>query len=126
MAWSFTSDKPVYLQIAERITASVLSGEYKPGEQIPTVRQLAIKAAVNPNTIQHAFTELEKNGLIEAHGTVGRYVTKDTSIIESCRKQLTEHIVCEFIKKCENLSISKQELIDIIEEVSTSNEHSRM
>lgn len=117
MAWSFTSDKPVYLQIAERITASVLSGEYKPGEQIPTVRQLALKAAVNPNTVQHAFSELENNGLIISQGTVGRYVTKDTAVIDACRKQLTQDIVREFIKKCEGLTVSKEEIINIIEEV---------
>ena len=64
MAWSFTADKPVYLQIAKRITGLVLSGEYKSGEQIPSVRQLALEAAVNPNTVQHAFTYLEDEGII--------------------------------------------------------------
>ncbi len=117
MAWSFSSDKPVYLQIAERITASVLSGEYKPGEQIPSVRQLALEAAVNPNTVQHAFSELENNGLVISQGTAGRYVTKETAVIECCRKQLTENIVRSFIKKCENLSIDKAQIINMIEEV---------
>ena len=117
MAWSFTSDKPVYLQIANRITASVLSGEYKAGEQIPTVRQFAMLAAVNPNTIQHAFLELEKKGIVVSMGTVGRYVTEDTSVIEECRKQLIEEIVRNFIKKCESLSVGKEEIITIIEGV---------
>ena len=117
MAWSFTADKPVYLQIAERITISVLSGEYKPGEQLPTVRDLATKAAVNPNTVQHAFSELENNGLILSQGTVGRYVTSDTAVIEKCHNQLSESIVSEFVKKCKKLSISKSEVINIIEGV---------
>ena len=117
MAWSFSSEKPVYLQIAERITLSVLSGEYKPGEQIPTVRQLATQAAVNPNTVQRSFSILESNGLVVSQGTVGRYVTNDTEIIEKCRKMLTEDIVNGFVKKCENLSVSKNEIINIIEEV---------
>ena len=73
MAWTFTSDKPVYLQIAHRITASVLSGEYKAGEQLPTVRQLAMQAAVNPNTIQHAFLELESKGLNFFEASVGMF-----------------------------------------------------
>ena len=117
MAWSFSSDKPVYIQIAEQITLSVLSGEYKPGEQIPTVRQLATEAAVNPNTVQHSFAFLESNGLVVSQGTVGRYVTNDTEIIENCRKMLTEDIVSSFVKKCKNLSVSKNEIINIIEEV---------
>ncbi len=117
MAWNFTSDKPVYIQIAERITTSVLSGKYKPGEQIPTVRQLALEAAVNPNTIQHAFSELENEGLIISQGTVGRYVTEDTDVIENCRKQLTEKLVKDFVKKIGKLSVTKEQILAIIEEV---------
>lgn len=117
MAWSFSSDKPVYLQIANKITASVLSGEYKAGEQIPTVRQLALEAAVNPNTVQRAFLELEQKGIVVSMGTVGRYVTSDTAIIEECRQQQIEEIVQNFIKKCESLSVGKEEIIDIIEGV---------
>ena len=117
MAWSFNSDKPVYIQIAHRITASVLSGEYTAGEQLPTVRQLALEAAVNLNTVQRAFLELENKGIIVSQGTIGRYVTEDTAVIEECRKQLIEDIVRNFIKKCENLSVSKDEVINMIEEV---------
>lgn len=118
MAWSFSSDKPVYVQIAERITISVLSGEYRSGEQIPTVRQLALEAAVNPNTVQHAFTLLENNGIVISQGTSGRFVTQDSTIIEACRKKMTEEIVQNFIKKCKKLSVTKKEIISIIEEVT--------
>ncbi len=116
MAWKFTSDKPVYLQIADRLTKSVLSGEFKPGEQIPSVRQLALEAAVNPNTIQHAFTELENNGLIISKNTVGRFVTDDKSIIEECRNELAKNIVKDFIKNMTQLSITPDQAIKIIEE----------
>lgn len=116
MAWKFTSDKPVYLQIADRLTKSVLSGEYKPGEQIPSVRQLALEAAVNPNTIQHAFTELESNGLIISKNTVGRFVTNDEAIIEECRNDLAKSIAKDFIKNMSHLSITPEQAIKIIEE----------
>lgn len=116
MAWSFSSDKPVYVQIAERIMASVVSGEYKPAEQIPTVRQLALEAAVNPNTIQHAFSVLENEGVIVSQGTVGRYVTEDASVIEQCRKQMTEQIVKKFVKDIEKLSVDKAQVLSMIGE----------
>lgn len=116
MAWSFSSGKPVYIQIAERIINSVISGEYKAGEQIPSVRQLALEAAVNPNTVQHAFSELENEGVIISKGTVGRYVTEDTVIIENCRQKLAEQTVNEFIEKISKLSISKNEIITMIGE----------
>lgn len=118
MAWHFSSDKPVYLQISERLTKSVLSGEYQPGEQIPTVRQLALEAAVNPNTVQHAFAELEKEGVIISKGTSGRFVTDDVQIIELSRKTLAEKIVKEFVKNTKALSLTKEQVIAIIEEVA--------
>ena len=117
MAWSFSSDRPVYLQIADRITKSVLSGEYVAGQQIPTVRQLALEAAVNPNTVQHAFTELEHDGIIISKGTLGRYVTEDTETIEVCRKKMAWQLVRHFIQNIEQLSISSDEAIAMIKEV---------
>ena len=116
MAWSFTTDKPVYIQIAERIISSVISGEYKSGEQIPSVRQLALEAAVNPNTVQHAFSDLENEGLIVSRGTLGRFVTEDTNIIEKARQKLAEQTVGCFIEKIKKLSVSQDEIITMIGE----------
>ena len=117
MAWNFSSDRPVYLQIAERITKSILSGEYPAGEQIPSVRHLALEAAVNPNTVQHAFTELENVGIIVSRGTVGRYVTEDTATVEACRKKLAEQLILHFVENMEQLGISRQQAINMIGEV---------
>ena len=116
MAWSFSSDKPVYVQIAEKIERSVLSGEYQPGQQIPTVRQLALEAAVNPNTVQHAFTELERKGILISHSTLGRYVTSDTAVLEACRRQMAERVIEHFIRDLAVLSISAEEAITMIKE----------
>ena len=114
MAWSFSSDKPVYLQIADRITKSVLSGDFRAGEQIPTVRQLALEAAVNPNTVQRAFSELEHKGLIISKGTTGRYVTEDVQVIKNCQNKMAEQIVMDFINDMEQLSISTEQAIAMI------------
>lgn len=117
MAWKFSSDKPVYLQIADRIVKKVLSGEYKAGEQIPSVRQIALEAAVNPNTVQHAFAELENEGLIISKGTLGRFVTEDEQIVAMCRHKMAEQLVREFSKNMKHLSISREDAIKMIEEV---------
>ncbi len=116
MAWSFTSDKLIYMQIADRIILSVLSGEYPPGAQIPSVRQLALEAAVNPNTVQHAFAHLENEGIIISKGTVGRYVTEDANVIESSRQKLAEQTVKAFAKGIQPLGITKEEIIKLLEE----------
>ncbi len=117
MAWKFSSDKPVYLQISDRIVKRVLSGEYSVGEQIPTVRQIALEAAVNPNTVQHAFSELENEGLIISKGTLGRFVTEDIDVVTACRRKMAEQLACEFVKNMEELSITKEETINLIGEV---------
>ena len=131
MSWSFSPHRPVYYQIAERIRRSILSGEYPPGAQIPSVRQLALEAAVNPNTIQHAFSELEHRGLIESRGTLGRFVTENTEIIEECRKHEAEMLVDGIISKAAALKISGSDIIRMIservaetKEVNTDNERS--
>ena len=116
MAWSFTSDKPVYLQIADRIVKAVLSGEYQPGEQIPAVRQLALEAAVNPNTVQHAFAELEHEGIIISKGTMGRYVTENADVVAVCRKKMAQQLVTGFVENMKQLSIDQKETIAMIEE----------
>lgn len=116
MAWKFTADRPVYLQIAERITRSVLAGEYPPGTQIPSVRQLALDAAVNPNTVQHAFTELEQEGIILPRGTTGRFVTEDRQVLEDCRKRLARQLVMTFIEDMAQLSYDLEQAVAMIKE----------
>ena len=117
MAWTFSSDRPVYLQIAERITKSVLSAEFRPGEQLPTVRQLAMHAAVNPNTVQRAYQELENDGIIIVKGTLGRFVTDDTEIIERNRKKLAKYLITEFCNNFGELSLPLSQAIEMIKEV---------
>ena len=116
MAWQFQSDRPVYLQISDRIMKSVLSGDYSPGEQIPSVRQLAMDAAVNPNTIQHAFAELETSGIITSKGTLGRFVTEDREILEKNRKRMADDLAKSFIKNAALLGICDNAIIDLIKE----------
>lgn len=118
MAWTFSSSKPVYLQISERITKSILSGEYPAGQQLPSVRQLAMDAAVNPNTVQHAFTDLENVGIIVSRGTLGRFVTDDEAIIERCRHDLAQQVIRDFIKDIHSLAIDPDDAIAMIKEVS--------
>lgn len=119
MAWKFTTDRAVYLQIAERIEKAVLSGVYPPGEQLPSVRQLALEAAVNPNTVQHAFTELENQGIIYSRGTLGRFVTQDTETIEACRREMAQQLVQQFLKDIAQLGVSTEQAITMIKEAKS-------
>ena len=117
MAWSFSADRPVYIQIAHRIRKSVLSGGYQAGAQIPTVRQLALEAAVNPNTVQHAFTELENEGIIIAKGTQGRFVTDDQQVVQAVREEVARQLAQAFVEEMDQLSITAEQAVELIREV---------
>lgn len=116
MAWSFSGHTPVYVQIADRIRDDILCGVYPPKSQIPSVRQLALTAAVNPNTVQHALAALETEGIICSEGTAGRFVTDDKALISAARHKAAQEFVRSFTQQAKKLSISKEELIKMIEE----------
>lgn len=116
MAWSFASDRPVYVQLAERLRKKIISFEYRSGEQIPSVRQLAAETAVNPNTVQRALAELENEGLLEVRGTLGKFVTEDRAIIERCQRDQAKELVRSFVASAKEMSIPTKELISMIEE----------
>ena len=85
MKWQLRSDAPIYSQLIEHIKLGIVSGEFPPGGKLPSVRDLAGEAGVNPNTMQRAFTELEREGLVNAQRTSGRYVTEDHEMIEETK-----------------------------------------
>ena len=91
MAWALDSGRPIYAQIIERVQLDIITGHYKPGEKLPSVRELASEAAVNPNTMQKALSELEQSGLLYTQRTSGRFITEDTDLIHRMKKQPRHH-----------------------------------
>ena len=119
MAWELDSDRPIFIQIVERIQMEIISGKYSPGDKLPSVRDLAAVAAVNPNTMQKALTELEGSGLIYAVRTSGRFITEDESKIASERSRLAGQRIEEFLRQMGDLRIGKQEVIELIRQART-------
>ena len=116
MAWNLDDHRPIYIQIVEEIQLRIVTGIYKPGERIPSVRELASEASVNPNTMQKAFAELERSGLIITQRTNGRIVTEDTDMIDKIRKELAKNHVENFFDRMKELGFTKQEIITLIEQ----------
>ncbi|MBO5094696.1 MAG: GntR family transcriptional regulator [Lachnospiraceae bacterium] len=117
MTWKLDSDRPIYSQLVEEIRMQIVSGAYPPGSKLPSVRELASDAGVNPNTMQRAFTELERNGLIETRRTNGRFVTEDGTLIRSIRRELAGEQLTDFFHKMEQLGYQKQEVLSLITSV---------
>lgn len=115
MAWDLDSDRPIYAQLVERIQMQIVSGYYPPGGKLPTVRELAMEAAVNPNTMQKAFAELERSGLILTQRTNGRTVTENVEVIRSMKQNLAKEHLEHFFEKMKALGFSKKEILELIQ-----------
>ena len=114
MAWNLDSDRPIYAQLLERIQLQIVSGIYGPGDKLPSVRDLAAVASVNPNTMQKAFAELERSGLIETKRTSGRFVTEDKNMITQIRTQLAKEEINAFIAKMKELGFDKKDILTLL------------
>jgi GntR family transcriptional regulator len=114
MAWELNSDRPIYLQAVEYIEKQIILGEYHLGDKLPSVRNLASEAAVNPNTMQKALLELEQKGLIYAQRTSGRFITEDKQLVEKLRIDQAKQNIEQFLEKMLNLGFNKQQIMDLL------------
>ncbi|NLL77297.1 MAG: GntR family transcriptional regulator [Clostridiales bacterium] len=118
MAWNLNADKPIYTQLVEIIQTQIISGRYKAGDRLPSVRELAAEASVNPNTMQKAFAELERNGLIVTQRTSGRTVTEDIELINQTQAHLAEECINNFFQTMKELGYSEKEILKLIEKAT--------
>lgn len=117
MGWAFKNDRPIYIQLMEYIKMRIISGKYNSGEKIPSVRELANEASVNPNTMQKALTELERLGLLFSARTSGRFITNDSKMIQEMKLNFAKEEVNLFLNKMKELGLSKEEVIEILKEI---------
>ena len=108
MSWKFDDSTPIYIQLIELIKHMIVNGTYKEGEKLPAVRDLAIEAGVNPNTIQRAFSDLERQGLVKSDRTNGRYVTDDKDLIQNLREELSFKYVNELFFNLKELGMDEK------------------
>ena len=116
MQWNLTSDRPIFMQIIEIIQLEIISGKYRPGDKLPSVRDLASEAAVNPNTMQKALSELERSGLVYSQRTSGRFITEDVKMIEELKSSLAKEKIHEFLENMQKLGFQKEETIRLMTE----------
>lgn len=109
MDWELHDDRPIYAQLVDEIRLRIVSGTYPLGERLPSVRELAAEAAVNPNTMQRALTELERIGLVHTQRTSGRTVTEDAPLVLATREALASAQARAFLERMEQLGFSRQE-----------------
>lgn len=115
MQWQLRGDRPIYQQLVEILTEQIVSGQLAAGDKVPAVRELAAQAGVNPNTMQRALADMEREGLMYTNRTSGRYVTEDKEMIQKIREQIASDRIAEFLAGMSQLGFSEQEVYRLLE-----------
>lgn len=116
MDWNFKNGIPIYTQIVDELTMRIASGAYAPGEKLDSVRDMAMDAGVNPNTMQRALSEIERRGLVYSERTSGRFVTRDENVLKELHKELAGRYLDEFVEKLQKIGMNEKEISDFIKE----------
>ena len=117
MPWKLDSQKPIYAQLVEKVQLDIVTGRYQPGEKLPSVRELAAQAAVNPNTMQKAFTELERSGLVYTQRTNGRYITEDQERISRVREELARECTQSYLSNIRRLGYEREQALALAQKI---------
>ena len=124
MSCEFQDHLPIYAQLMDTLKRRIITGRYLPGEKLPSVRELAAEAGINPNTVQRAFSELEREGLIYTQRATGKYVTENADEIKSARQALAKTQVAEFLSNMQSLGYSVGDVIVLLQSFNESEEES--
>ena len=116
MDWNLANDRPIYLQLEEILMQAIASGQYPAGSRLPAVRELAAEAGVNPNTMQRALTDLEREGLLYSQRTAGRFVTDEIERIRGKRRELAMTQVQNFLTSMKEMGFSSEEIVELMEQ----------
>ena len=117
MEWKIDNNKPLYIQLVEQLKVKIISGEIELDSKLDSVRSLAADAMVNPNTMQKALAELEREGFVYSKRTSGRFVTDNKELIENERKNLVKDNVKKTLDTLINLGYTNEEILNLVEEI---------
>ena len=117
MVFEFDNNVPIYLQLVEQLKISIISGKIKPGERLPSVRDLALQLKVNPNTMQKALVELEYLKLVYTERTNGKFVTEDQKLIDKYKEEYALELSNMYFSNMGNIGFDKNEMIEYLKKL---------
>ena len=121
MAWNLQSDRPIYAQLVDQIQRMIVTGIFPAGSRLPSVRELAAEAAVNPNTMQRALVKLEEDGLLYTQRTSGRYVTEETERTMEVKRALAEELIRQFVENMNRLGYTREQSVELLKKEEEKN-----
>lgn len=122
MPWEFQDHLPIYAQLMDTLKRRIITGRYLPGEKLPSVRELAAEAGINPNTVQRAYQELEREGLIYTQRATGKYVTEQKTDLQQARDALAQQQLREFLENMHSLGYSVGDVIVLLQAFNETEE----
>lgn len=122
MSNKYDADKPIYLQIIDRISRGIVRGDIKPGDKLPSVREMAIQSGVNPNTIQRTYSELERMEVVETKRGQGTFVTENLGMVVQLKRSMQASVVENFVKSMREIGVVESEIINSVEEFLSKGE----
>ena len=117
MNYTFDNNIPIYIQLVDIIKLDIVSGKLSVGSRLPSVRELASYYKVNPNTMQKALVELETEKLIYTERTNGKFVTKDSKVINKSKEKLAKQKTIEYLESMKNIGASYEEIIKYLQDL---------
>lgn len=117
MEFEFDNNIPIYIQLVEQLKMCIISGKIKPGERLPSVRDLAMQTKVNPNTMQKALVELEGLKLVYTERTNGKFVTDNQELIDTYKKELANELSNKYFSSMESIGFNKNQAIKYLKEL---------
>ena len=118
MEFTFENNIPIYIQLLEYLKIYLISGVFKAGEKLPSVREFSTTFKVNPNTMQKALAELESLNLIYTERTNGKYVTKDERLIEKLKNEYAMTLANSYIQGMKRIGLGKADSIKYLERIN--------
>lgn len=114
MQWNLDENRPIYSQLIEQLTHAIAAGEFKPGDKLASVRDMAAEASVNPNTMQKAMSEMERLGLVYTQRTSGRFITEDEAMIKQIKIDIAREQIAQFLETMQGLGFTHEEILQLL------------
>ncbi|AAK78246.1 MULTISPECIES: GntR family transcriptional regulator [Clostridium] len=112
----FDNKAPIYIQIMDKIKIDIINGTLKPGDKLPSVREMAVKFKVNPNTLQRVYQELERENITYTQRGTGSFVREDSDMIINLKKEMASEVIENFIENIKEFGFGNKDILKIVED----------
>ncbi len=112
----FDNKIPIYMQIINSIKIDIINGKVKPGDKLPSIREMAVNYKVNPNTLQRVYQELEREDITYTQRGTGSFIKEDGNMVKSLKKEMAREVIENFIQSIKSFGFSDDEIVNVIRE----------